>query len=405
MSIQVNGVKKLTFLFAVTYMVSYITRTNFGAIISEVISDTGISKSLISLALTGSFITYGLGQIVSGFFGDRFSPKNLVTFGLILTVLMNISLPFADHAIAMIILWCINGFAQSMMWPPIVKMMTALMSDEEYKTSVSKVSWGSSFGTILVYLVSPIIIAFSGWRLVFFGSAACGVIMIVLWNLFAPQVSVNQAKGAAPENRQEKTAGNLTGIFAPVMLFVMLAIVMQGVLRDGVTTWMPSYLSDTFSLSNSVSILSGVILPIFGIICYEAAGRLYVKKLRDPLSCGALFFLIGTLAALGLYLFASEFAVLSIFFFAVLIGCMHGVNLMLVCMIPAYFKRYGNVSTASGVINACTYVGSAISAYGVALISESFGWSVTLLVWLGIAALGCVICFLSISAFRKRFVL
>ena len=42
---------------------------------------------------------------------------------------------------------------------------------------------------------------------------------------------------------------------------------------------------------------------------------------------------------------------------------MHGVNIMLVSILPTYFKKYGNRSTASGVVNACTYIGSAASAY------------------------------------------
>ncbi len=394
----------LTLLFAITYMVSYITRTNFGAIISEIISDTGISKSLLSLAVTGSFVTYGIGQIISGLSGDRFSPKNMVCYGLIVTVMMNVCLPFATGPVAMAILWCINGFAQSMMWPPIVKMMTALMSDEEYKRSVSKVSWGSSFGTIIVYLVSPIIISLLSWKWVFIFCAACGFLMIIVWNAFAPDVEVKKVETIS-ETETEMKKGTFAGVFTPVMLLVMFAIILQGVLRDGVTTWMPSYLSDTFSLSNSISIFSGVILPIFGIISFELAGKLYAKKLRDPLSCGALFFLLGTVSAAGLYVFSDSVAILSVFFFAVLIGCMHGVNLMLVCMIPAYFKKFGNVSTASGVINSCTYIGSAVSTYGVAVISELFGWNITILVWIGCALVGTLICFLCIPKFRKTFTL
>ena len=65
----------LAFLFAFTYMVSYITRINYGAIIVEMVEATGFSKSALSMAVTGSFITYGVGQIISGIIGDRISPK------------------------------------------------------------------------------------------------------------------------------------------------------------------------------------------------------------------------------------------------------------------------------------------------------------------------------------------
>ena len=77
---------------------------------------------------------------------------------------------------------------------------------------------------------------------------------------------------------------------------------------------------------------------------------------------------------------------------AMLAGCMHGVNLMLICMVPPFFQRHGNISTVSGVLNSCTYVGSAVSTYGIALLSESAGWQTTACVWFIIAALGAVVC-------------
>ena len=56
------------------------------------------------------------------------------------------------------------------------------------------------------------------------------------------------------------------------------------------------------------------------------------------------------------------------------------------------FKKHGNISTFAGVVNACTYVGSALSTYGIALLSESAGWQVTAFIWFIIAALGAVVC-------------
>ena len=53
------SVKRIAFLFALTYFTSYLTRINYGAVISEMVLSTGIDKPLLSMALTGSFITYG----------------------------------------------------------------------------------------------------------------------------------------------------------------------------------------------------------------------------------------------------------------------------------------------------------------------------------------------------------
>ena len=103
-------------------------------------------------------------------------------------------------------------------------------------------------------------------------------------------------------------------------------------------------------------------------------------------------FAIGALSAALLILLGDKSAVLSLVLLALLVGCMHGVNLMLISMVPNYFRRFGMAGTASGVLNSCTYVGSAISTYGIALLSESAGWQATAFVWFVIAALGAVIC-------------
>ena len=84
---------RLVFLFAVVYMVSYLTRINYGAVIAEMEADTGISRALLSMAVTGSFITYGLGQIISGILGDKISPKKLLSLGFLMTVCMNMLIP------------------------------------------------------------------------------------------------------------------------------------------------------------------------------------------------------------------------------------------------------------------------------------------------------------------------
>ncbi len=117
-------ITSLTVLFMITYMVSYITRINYGAVISEMETESGISRTLLSMALTGSFITYGAGQIISGILGDRFSPKKIIAIGLVATSAMNVLIPLCENAYQMLAVWCVNGFAQALMWPPMVRLLT-----------------------------------------------------------------------------------------------------------------------------------------------------------------------------------------------------------------------------------------------------------------------------------------
>lgn len=392
---QVNN---LALLFAITYMISYITRINYGAVISEMVIQTGISKSLLSLSLTGSFITYGAGQIISGICGDRFSPKKLVSYGLLVTIIMNILIPICNSPYQMLIVWCINGFAQAFLWPPLVQLMTTLLTEADYAKVAVKVSWGSSLGTIVVYLAAPLLISLFGWKSVFLFSAGFGLIMLLIWNKYSYEI-----KPQKKVDRQENPKGSIKMFFSPLMIGVMVAIILQGMLRDGVTTWMPSYITETYNMSNIISILTGVALPIFGIISFQLSSLLYRMKFTNPLMCSGVIFGVGALSALALYFLSGSSASLSVFFSALLTASMHGVNLILICMIPPFFKKYGNVSTASGILNSCTYIGSAISTYGIAVLSENHGWKFTLLIWLLIAIVGTIICLVCVKPWAKQF--
>lgn len=312
------------------------------------------------MALTGSFITYGAGQLVSGVLGDYISPKKLIFLGLSLTVLMNLCIPFCRNPYQMLVVWCFNGFAQSFLWPPLI--------------------------------------SFWGWRTVFFFSAICGIIMILVWNRYCEDAPVISIENASIQGSSQKNS-----FLSPLLLCIMLTIVLQGMLRDGVTTWMPSYISETYHLSHAAAILTGVLLPLFGLLCIQSASTLYIRKFSNPLSCAGVFFFTGTLFSLALFCSTGKNAAFSVFFSALLTGCMHGVNLIQVCMIPPFFKKQGNVSTVSGVLNSCTYIGSATSTYGIAVLSDRIGWSSTLLIWVLLTFAGTLICIACARPWRKKF--
>ena len=387
--------KRYAYLFMIMYMISYITRINYGAIISEMVRDTGFSKALLSMALTGSFITYGAGQVISGICGDKISPRKLIFYAFFVTSAMNILIPLCQNPWQMLAVWSVNGFAQAFMWPPLIKIMLLNFTDEEYSKASVIVSWGSSVGTILIYLVSPLMISVSGWRSVFFIAAICGILMAFIWRKACPDVQ-GEMKNESTDNQKKAK------VFTPVLMVVMLAIILQGMLRDGVTTWMPSYISETYNLGSSISILTGVILPLFSVLSFQIAARLYMYKLKNPMTCAAVIFGAGTLSAALLYLVTGRNAALSVLFSAMITGCMHGINLILICYIPAFYKKNGSISTISGVLNSCTYIGSAISTYGIALLSESLGWGFTILSWIVIAALGTIACAVCIKPWKKQ---
>ena len=58
--------KKLIALCSVAYFVSYLTRVNFAAVIAAIISAGDVTKTVAGAVTTVGFITYGVGQLISG---------------------------------------------------------------------------------------------------------------------------------------------------------------------------------------------------------------------------------------------------------------------------------------------------------------------------------------------------
>lgn len=389
----------LVILCSVVYFVSYVSRINLGTVLVEIIASGYAPKTVAALALTACSITYGAGQLVSGYLGDKFKPQNIIFIGFIITALMNICVGTVGNGEMLVFFWAINGFAQAFMWPPLVKILSNLLSDDDYKKACVRVSWGSSLGTVSMYLLAPVIIKFFDVRIVFIISGALAVIMAIVWksvyDKYKPFKECNISNAPASSKKSEAIAStnakfNRSSIL--LLVFIMISIMLQGSLRDGVTNWTPTYISEIFNLDSSVSILTGVILPIFSLISFTFVSFINRRFIKNELVCAGVTFGVGAVSAVLLLVFGSSNVALSLVLLALLVGSMHGVNLILVCMIPAYFAKFGKVSFISGLINSCTYLGAAISTYGIAVFTDIFGWNKTIVLWSVVAFLGALIC-------------
>ena len=398
---KVRGTLLFSALCCLVYFTSYMTRINYGAAISEIAVSLSITNQLAGMAVTGSFFAYGLGQPICGYLGDRFTPRNMIFIGLLATSLCNLSISFMSDIYWMTAVWCLNGFFQAMMWPPLVRIMIQNLTNDGYKrTSVGVVS-AASIGTIIVYVLVPLCIVLSGWRLAFVIPAFFGLLVAFVW-FYGVKYATD---GHKPIVREVLTQGNgapriRTLILSAGLLPIMLAIVLQGALRDGIATWMPTFINDTYNFGTAVSILITGILPIITIVSISVSTVLQ-KAIRNELKSATYIWALSFIAALALIVVSASNVVLSVIFMGIIAGCMHGVNMMLVGHLPLHFARFGRTSTMSGILNAFTYIGSAISIYGFAALSDHFGWKYTIGSWIIIIFFGMVICAMCIKIWGR----
>jgi sugar phosphate permease len=78
---EAKHIRFLSILCFMVYFTSYVTRINFGAIVAEVVLAEGFLKSSVSFVITAGFISYGIGQLISGVVGDKVNPKKIIFWG------------------------------------------------------------------------------------------------------------------------------------------------------------------------------------------------------------------------------------------------------------------------------------------------------------------------------------
>ncbi|MBE6531348.1 MAG: MFS transporter [Ruminococcaceae bacterium] len=389
-------------LLTLVYFASYTMRINFAVMIVKVCSDMQLEKSALAIVLTGLTVAYGAGQVINGFVGDKIAPRTMISVGLALAAACNMAMYFSHNLVLMTVIWTINGFAHSMLWPPIVRTMTENFRGEEYSYAAVRVSWGSSIATILLYLVCPFLLGYMSWRSIIAICSLIGVAVLVLWIPTSKRLFQNTISAKKDISAPDAHSPLPRYAFIPVVL-IMLGIIFQGMLRDGVTNWVPSLLNESFGISEENAIFVTVIPAIFSMIVLYAFDILHRKLLKNEVFCATVIFGAAMLFGAVMYLcdILSPSALLSTLFVTLIIACMHGINLMLISIAPKRFAKSGKVSTFSGILNSCTYIGASVATPLFAALAEGSGWSACVLSWAVISALGLTVCLLAFPLWRK----
>ena len=390
------------------YFVSYFSRKDFAAVMAGMISDGVIGRANAGLVGTMLFIFYGAGQLISGYLGDKIRPMYLIMLGLSVTGACNAMMSFVPEG-AMIAVWGLNGLAQAMLWPPIVKILAHYLDHDTYVMAHLAVTSAAHVATVLLYVFVPFCLTFMSWRTVFVTAStlafASMLVFAVAMRLILPEsvegVDAVGAKAKKREEKREDSACSIVSIMKDSGVFtIFVCIIVIGFLRDGIESWLPMLYSEAFGKDVSSATLVSIILPLFSIASITIVTALYKKGVfKNEVAGTALLFGLSLACAVPLVFFVSMkgsfFAVLALFLTAFICAAMHGANFLLISCLPGRFARFGRAATVSGVCNSCVYIGAAISTYGIALISEAMGWSLTIASWCVILVLGIVFAFLS----------
>ncbi len=403
--------RMLAFLCCAAYFASYMTRINYAAVRLAIADELVLTHPEwvmeLGLAISAVSVSYGFGQFLSGLLGDRLSPVHLVCTGLGGAMLCNLLVPaFYPNVYLMAAAWGVNGFFQALIRPPLGRIIAANYDEKGYIDTCVSVSNSSQAATVLTYLLIPLYLRLfdQNWRPAFILPAVVTAVTLGLWIFLVPRI-ISPMSAAAEEEKSpngSEERESLVGLFLKSGLVIFVpAVLIHGFLRDGITAWMPDFISEVGGLDTGVSILSTAILPLFCIVSVTAAKRICYAIPSDGKSSAILFgicaFAAAIIVALLDHVNPVSFAIIVILM-ALITGCMHAANHIFITRIPGAFKKAGRVSGIVGVLNAITYIGSALSPYAIALLAGKGGWNKAVLLWSALAALSAVLC----SAARKK---
>lgn len=385
------------FLCWITYFSTYLGRLDFTASLAEISAAEGFSKSALGMVSSGFFLGYGVFQLIWGFVGDRMNPIRMVFCGILGSGLLNLLVSFCRTVEPMVVLWTLNGMVQAAVWSPLLRLtLERLPVEQATKASVGYATT-VPLGTFAAYLLAAGCAVFGSWRTDFRLSGLFLTAIALVWYIAMGKLLPREAAVSQVPTAGQQTQGGIPGVVWRLLVPICLATMVNGLIRDSVQTWMPTYLSERHGLDGASSIFLTMALPVVNLSGVYV-GTFFNRRLFDNevLTAGVSFLLAALLLTpmlLGLSL--SYWTALVLF--GLCAAMMLAVNTMFVTLVPVQLQFTRRTSTLSGILNSATYLGSTISGYGVGRLLEQSDWGQVLRFWvLGLLAAA----FLSIVLFR-----
>ena len=399
------------FLCWAAYTAAYLGRLNFNAYIEPIRDRLGASKTELGLVSSFFFFSYGAGQLVHGILSRKYNTRWSVAIALIGSALVNVGMALCPGVAAMKYVWLLNGVFQSVLWSSLIKTLSDRLPDEMLPKAVVVMSTTAALGTFLSYGLAALFSALGvDYRLIFFVPAAllalCGALWFVLLGKADRSVQKSDAPAYVPKPKQRPA---LTPVFVFTALFLVFAAIANGFIKDGVTTWTPSILKESYGMKESLSILITVLLPLIAIFGATLSATLY-KRLKNTSKLDALFYGVEAVVLLLVFLLARarsagtavKSPVFLIVLFAVSAMMMAAVNNVITSIIPLTMRDKMDSGLLAGVLDTFCYVGSTMSTALLGYIADRDSWNGVFLCLLLFGAAACLLCTASVGMEKKR---
>ncbi|MFT5520871.1 MAG: phosphoglycerate transporter family protein [Enterobacterales bacterium] len=406
------------------YAVFYFIRKNMSVANPFIREEFGIGKEEMGAALGFAAIAYGISKFLSGILADTFSPRYVMSLGLLFSACVSLLLGLASESTSSFIglsvtsffgiFWIVNNIFQGMGQPPCSRLLTEWFSPSEIGKQWGIWNMSHHLGAAgILFAGGYIIVYFETWRAVFFGPALFALIYaFFLMNRLRdkpedvglPAIEVYQLYSDA-EGQEEVTQEAIEAvtddvyespkeIFVKHILtnkFIWLISVINlfiYIVRIGILDWAPSFLIESKGLEPQQAGSSAAIFEIAGIAGAFAAGWLsdtVFRGRRGRVSVIFMLLLAFSVFAIFYVPYASPY-IMALTLFAVGFF-VHG-PMLLVAVAAVDFSTKKAAATAVGLTGLFGYIGAFFANYGTGMISERWGWDYVIYFYLASAIIG-----------------
>ena len=372
---------KILILCWATYLSAYICRINMSTALLQLESAFEIGGGVLGVLGSLFFVTYAIGQLINGFVGDRVSPYVMLVIAMAGTVTLNLTIGISGNITVIMICWTANGYFQSMIWGPLMRVLSSAYTKERNANITMVMSTSMVLGYIFSWVVFASLFSDMKWNLLFLVPAAISISPLIIWG-----VLLRRRQNEQSSKKETPNLRNTIQIIKKAHLAAVIGVcVCSGLIRESISLWAPVMMIKTLGFEPKHLFILLFLIPIFNF-----SGILFARWLmsrahtfKNPIGSMLLIFFTGILICGAGFLFLSSISGLSgLFFMSCISGLCFGANSILLSLIPLSYAKHNIVSTLVGVFDFCSYIGAAISAYGLGIILEGASWKFIPLIWI-----------------------
>ena len=395
----------LIILCFLVYFTAYLGRYSYSSNINNVIEYFNINKETAGMVGTFFFVSYGIGQVVHGLLCKKYNPKYSISIALIVSALTNFFIGNSNENsfVYLKYYWLINGIVQSVLWSSLIRLLNEYLPKDKLNTAIFVMALPVSIGTFTVYGLSSLLSALSiSFKVIFYIASVLLFVLGLIWFFVIDNLKKECLK-LKEEVIEEKLKKDFKIAKGFVLIFSILAVfaIANNLVKDGLTTWMPTILKEKYDLSNAISTFLTLFLPLFAVFGSTIAIFLNKKLKNFIYVCGILYLLAFIMFLFVILTLKLNTWVLPLICFMIVACAMSGVNNVLTNIFPMIYCRE-NAGLIAGVLDGFCYIGSAITAFGLGSVADNYGWNYVFYILISVCLLMIVICLLYIFVSKSK---